>query len=206
MNIITKRVTLLPAPSIGTRFTVELTDELDFVFWDASLAESSDAATIDWGDGCVESFNDDTALSHSYQNAGRYVIGISDDITTVRRPNNLPDASKIALTGLQSNARKLTVINPSTFIGCVNLAALDISGSAVETLGYAAFKGCVSLPPRIDLPNVRNLVSRGTSLPFSGCTSIRELHFSAANEEAIRALPGYDTAFGAVNAAVYCDL
>ena len=203
---ITKKTRLLPAPFIGTRFTVELTDELDFVFWDASLAESSEAATIDWGDGSVESFNDDTVLSHSYQNAGRYVISISDDITTVRRPNGLPDASKIALTGLQSNARKLTVINPSTFIGCVNLTALDISSSAVETLGYAAFKGCVSLPPRIDLPNVRNLVSRGTSLPFSGCTSIRELHFSAANEETIKALPGYDTAFGAVNAEIEFDL
>ena len=203
---ITKTTRLLPAPFTGTRFTVELTDELDFTFWGAALAESSDAATIDWGDGCVESFDDDTALSHSYQSAGRYVIGISDDIATVRRPNGLPDASKTALIGLQSNARKLTVINPSTFIECANLAALDISGSAIETLGYAAFKGCVSLPQRIDLRNVRNLVSRGTTLPFTGCTSIRELHFSAANEEAIRALPGYDTAFGAVNAEIEFDL
>ena len=201
---ITKKTRLLP-PFIGTRFTVELTDELDFVFWSVPLAESSDTATIDWGDGCVESFNDDTTLGHSYQNAGRYVIGISDDIATIRRPNGMPDASKIALIGLWSNARKLTTINPSTFIECVNLAALDISGSAIETIGYAAFKDCVSLPQRIGLRNVRNLVSRGTSLPFSGCTSIRELHFSVANEETIKALPGYDMAFGAENATVYFD-
>ena len=36
----------MPAPFIGTRFTIELTDELDFEFWDTTLAESSDAVTI----------------------------------------------------------------------------------------------------------------------------------------------------------------
>ena len=202
---ITKTTRLLP-PFIGTRFTIELTDKLDFAFWSFGMAESSDTGTINWGDGCVESFGGGDTLRHTYQNAGHYVISISDDITDIAPQDDPTGASKNALVGLMSNAQQLWQISNNAFALCVNLSALDINNSAIETLGRGAFKGCVLLPPRIDLRNVRNLLTREAEYPFNDCSSIREIHFSKANERTIKATAGYNMAFGAPNAEIKFDL
>ena len=47
-----------------------------------------------------------------------------------------------------------------------------------------------------------------TKVPFFNCAGISEIHFAAANEEAVKASPAYhvDPHLGAANATLYFDL
>ena len=63
--------------------------------------------------------------------------------------------------------------------------------------------------PRIDLPDVVKLVgSSAENLPFYGCTALREIHFAAANEAAVKESVAYrvNPNLGAANARIVFDL
>ena len=191
MHIITKKVTLKPAPFVGTRITVNIAENLTFTLCDLTLADTSESVTVSWGDGPVETFASHAVCTHTYSHPGRYEVRISDDVRTFTSLPAQTDTDRSAIIAVVSNARNLTVISTGAFGMCVNLATLDIDASAVNTLGYAAFADCVSLPARLDLHGVRNLLMRGELLPFSGSTTIREFHFSEANEAAVKASAAY---------------
>ena len=193
MNIITKKVRLVPAPFVGTRITINLTNNPTFTLCQLQLAELSSSVTIDWGDGVVESFGDSAVCRHTYPSAGLYVIKISDDVAILFSQSEQDDTDKKAIIAIESNAETMDSILTGAFSGCSNLASLEIDASKISSIGYSAFKDCASLPPFLNLHNVNNLISRLTLLPFSGCTNIREIHFSKANEEAIMASSAYKT-------------
>lgn len=85
------------------------------------------------------------------------------------------------------------------------------------TAAYGTFYGCDGLA-RIDLPSLTTIGTHYTGTGsvsdvaiknlFAGCTNLKEIHFGAANQAAVEALPGYDTLWGrgAGNATVYFDL
>jgi hypothetical protein len=102
----------------------------------------------------------------------------------------------------------LTALNTGAFRQSENLIAADFSKSSITTLSGNVFNGCSALSGSIHFPYVTEIVGSGSAQPFSGCSSLLEIHFSAANESVITELTCYkdDPKLGAVNAKVIFDL
>ena len=209
MNIITKKVRLIPAPFVGTRIKIVL-DDPDSLSWGMSgllLAEGHEKAVIDWGDGSTTEFTGSGLLIHDYAQAGEYELRITDDISSITcshlsilSPFCTPYASMIR--EFTTNAVHLDTIGICAFNKASNLRSFHCEGSGLRSLSAYAFWTCSSLSGRIDLPHVNNV----TNNAFVFCPGITELHFSEADAETITTLPGYDISFGAENASVSCDL
>ena len=202
---ITKKTRLLPPPFVGTRIGIKLTDSLTWGIYSIALAEGSPAVLIDWGDGTRQSYTEVSGLTHEYAASGEYEVRISDDISRVSM-NWDNDPMKLAVKSFATNATKLKLLPIDTFAGCANLSALEIAReAALYKVLTRSFEGCVSLPSEIRLYPVTTLAGN----VFGGCPQIKTLRFSKANEEAIKALPAWESSghkFGAENATVSFDL
>ena len=204
---ITKTTRLLPARETRIRIKVDDPASLTWGIRTLSLAEGHERAIIDWGDGSRTEVTADGAQEHAYAQIGEYEVRISDDLaslcfsakagSSVYRTVYAP-----MIRAFRSTATLIDQLANGEFANAVNLSAFSCAGSGVRSVAGLAFSGCASLVGRLDLPDVESIAD--TSL--TGCTGITELHFSAANEETIRALSGYDTHFGATNAEVVFDL
>lgn len=84
----------------------------------------------------------------------------------------------------------------------------DVSAAGITSMMARAFAECPSLTGTIRLPHVVAIAGKGEYLPFAGSPGLREVHFAAANEAAIRALVSFkdDPLLGAPNAVVAFDL
>ena len=159
-------------------------------------------------------------LAHTYVRPGLYRIRLCDAISNVTvsasagSDNNEIYAPMVREVRVMSS--KIHTIARCAFMNAYNLEKVEFSGSRVRTLAasafydcralksfdgfheiekimMSAFHGCTGLPERIDLPNVVNISAGAIYSPFVG-TNIKEFHFAAKNEEAIRALQiFYDT-------------
>ena len=95
-----------------------------------------------------------------------------------------------------------------TFAECTGLEEIKIPETC-RSLTTNEFLNCTGLKGRIDLPTIVAVGSTmASNAPFTGCTGITEIHFSAAYEESIRASGGFKAApnLGAENATVFFDL
>ena len=84
------------------------------------------------------------------------------------------------------------------------LARIYSSGTSATS---AVFYNCAKLEV-INLPALSTLSGTGAKYLFNNCSALREIHFGAANETAIRASEGFSTLWGrgAGAATVYFDL
>ena len=206
---ITKKTRLLPAPFVGTRITIKLDDpeSLDWGINVLSLAGGSSFALIDWGDGTTEQTNGAISPVHTYQSCGTYEVVLSDDIETLCFTTGSSE-SPFRMYGkrilaIRSRAQNLDSLSTYSLCECDNLTIFDFRHSSLKSLSPRALYKCFNIMGALYLPP--SLISLGAN-SFGNCTGITELHFSKAQEETIKALQGYDKAFGAVNAAVYFDL
>lgn len=206
---ITKKVRLIPAPFVGTRINIVLDDpeSLDWGIYLVTLAEGSSAVTIDWGDGAVEQFSGKISPVHTYPRCGTYAVIISDDLKSFRCSHSMESSPFLMIyakriVGVKSNARKLEAIPAVAFYGCENLTEFDVDAASVRDILTRAFYKCTGLVGALRFPAVNNI----NITAFTDCTGITELHFSETHKAEIEALPGYRTAFGASNAAIFFDL
>ena len=216
MTIITKKVTLLPAPFRGTKLTIDLPEGLtEFGIRAATPAEDATGITIDKGDGTapLTVTEADFPLVLNFAAPGRFVIRLSDDISAlqVSMASAEDDWLKYQplLVAVSSNAKRLHTFSGSCFFGCTNLAVVDLRDCAANMLGEMSFKDCSSLPERIDLPNISTYEGVGSKkMPFRYCDSLQEIHFASAHEATIRAVPSFEDFpnLGASNATVSFDL
>ena len=216
MHIITKKVTLKPAPFVGTTITVRVGEGLMFKLRRATLADGCDKITVDWGDGSESTVFDSTigAAEHVYQAQGEYAIRISDDISRliIGHSNSASEYSSVyapMVSGFTSNATRLTAITNHCFHNCRNLSRFDISKSAVSEIAASSFIDCAALSGDLDFPKVDNITGEDYSLPFGGCPNITGLHFSLSNRAVIESLPVWEISnhnLGAENATVFFDL
>ena len=193
MNIITKKVTLLPAPFVGTRIKIRVpsTDEgdLEYRIFAAVRADDTESFDVDWGDGSTETKSGIVSRGHIYAAPGDYEIKISDGIKSLACSSSggsAPFLSKYgpSVLSLVSNATKLARLG--CMYGCRNMRTFDIRKSAVSELGEKIFVDCASLSGDIYLPRISELPYTDTQ-PFAGCTGgITRIHFSAEHESAIR--------------------
>lgn len=201
MNIITKKVRLIPAPFVGTILNVRVGDGLVFKIRGVRLAEGCEHITLDWGDGEIQVFDRTiTDAAHSYPSPGEYTIRISDDIRNFSFSGETPESEYTTvyapmLTGFATNATRLAIISSHAFHNAYNLSRLDISGSAAEIISAASFKGCAALEGEFYFPRVNDVRGEGAggiALPFEGCVNITALHFSEQFEEQIKAGSAYN--------------
>ena len=212
------------------------TDGFTFAISRIALSNSSATFTIEWGDGSSELLEETaTELIHTYQRAGLYRIRISDDVSSIRVSSGTETIFATVYAPMvkefRSNAQRMTSIPRISLRNATALELLDLRGSAVRSLGGSAFEGCSSLrslegcagveqlgmstfagctnlPVRVDLPSINYISASTNSSPFEN-TNIKEFHFAAKNEEAIRTLQiFYDTngTFGVEWAVCYFDL
>ena len=204
--IITKTTRLMSARD--TRIKIKLDDpaSLTWGMYSLTLAEGHEKAVIDWGDGTRTEVTASGSQTHDYAEVGEYEVRLSDDISALAcsvKVSTSPFRSVFApmIREFRTTATLLVQLANGEFYDAANLSAFSCAGSGVREIATRAFTGCTSLVERLDLPGVERI----TNTSLSGCTGITELHFSEAQEDAIRALPGYDTAFGAENADVFFD-
>ena len=209
---ITKKTRLLPPPFVGTRISIELDDpaSLTWGIGALTLAEGHDVASIDWGDGQRDDIAMDGSVTHVYAQPGEYEVRISDDIATIRfssKSGSDPFRGIYAqmIREFLTTARCLNSLTNYCFNYAAKLETIKCASSGLHVLLPLAIGNCSTLSGRLDLPEVTDISLNS----FYGSTGLTELHFSAANEAIIKALPAWEESggkFGAVNATVYFDL
>ena len=216
--IIVKKIILVAEPGPepaerGTFLTVEPTEESPtYGFYAGTLAADSGSVTVDWGDGTVETVADISRMTHTYASAGVYTVRVSDDLAMLgcSAPVGTAVQSRVyakLLKGVVCNAAKLKVLNTGAFRQSDNLVSADFADAAIESIRSNAFNGCFALAGAVVFPSVVDIDGAAGTLPFAGCTALREIHFARANEPVITALPCYadDPHLGAANATVLFD-
>ena len=214
---ITKTLTLVAAPEpafIGTRLQISVpTDAAVFGIAAADLAEGAESVTVDWGDGSMDIFTSGIDhVTHTYANAGRYELKVSDDVENlgVNGENELAPFSECVtwIESVESNAMKLEAFKRYAFSGATNLTRIELDESSVTQLVAGQFKDCTSLVGSLHFRNVTWVGSRKGTFIFTGCHAITEIHFAAANEEAITRLAQYqnDPTLGTGTAVCIFDL
>ncbi len=77
------------------------------------------------------------------------------------------------------------IIGSSAFEGCSSLSAINIS-ETVHQISGNAFKDCTSLtsitiPQKVSSLGIRDLNNKLAKNPFSGCTTLKEIHIKGSN-------------------------
>ena len=215
MNIITKKVRLIPAPFVGSILKIQLGQIRNFKFRKGLLADGCERVVIDWGDGSTEEFTESfSGVEHNYADQGNYAIRISDGskyigIGHIEDDDEFCTVYAPMVVGFYSNAQNMNTLSAYTFKKCVNLAEFDVSASAINKIGKGAFTGCSKLVGKLYFPKVDNLEEAEGTMPFTGCSGITELHFAKEHELEIKSLDVWELSnhnFGAENAAIFFDL
>ncbi len=203
---ITKTTRLWPARE--TRIKIKLDDPASLTWGMATLtlAEGHEKAIVDWGDGTRTEVTARGGQTHTYAEVGEYEVRLSDDISSLicsAKTNTSPFRSVYApmIREVRTTAAFLDELGALCFGNATNLSAFTCEKSALRSLATGVFSTCPSLAGRLDFPCADDIAAKA----FYDAPGITELHFSEAHEDAIRALPGYDTAFGAENADVFFD-
>lgn len=195
MNIITKKVRLVPAPVRGSVLTVNIDEGLIFKIRSLALAEGRDRGTIDWGDTKITTVtSNSTDIEHIFPATGQYLIKFSDDFRAIGISYGKKEYTSTyapMTVGFFSDASRLTEIPLTGFYCCTNLARLDVSASAVEKIDSIAFAKCSALEGELSFPKVATVVGSAAAEPFMECTGITALHFASENEAAITASTAY---------------
>ena len=209
MNIITKKVRLIPAPFVGTRIKIVL-DDPESLTWGIraiTFADGCQSAVIDWGDGIREEVSSRGNITHTYRQSGEYELRISDDIKAIGCSTSQTESEFYLVYApmireFRTTATRMSAIVVSCLRNATHMSAFSLMGSGVKTIGAYAFDNCSSLNGGIDLPGVNNVMPTS----FTNSPGITELKFSEANKAAITSLDGYKDKFGATNATISFDL
>ena len=207
MNIITKKVRLIPAPEpiTDTRIKVRLDDpnSLTWGLYSLTITQGTSKAVIDWGDGISEEVTESGSRTHDYARTGVYVVRISNDISELRfsaktATSEFREIYAKSILEFHTAASRLEVLGMNCFYDAENFYLFKCEGEAVREIRLNAFGLCPKLEGVLDLPNVIKLASNS----FPDCPNITELRFSTANKATIEGLSGYGESFGAENAIV----
>ena len=201
----------------------ELTDGYTFGMGRVFLPSGSSSVTVEWGDGRSDIFTATTAsFTHVYKRVGVYRIRVSDDITSIAATGTTNElflnvypsmirevrststkiitiprtafANACNLRYVDFRDSSITALAPGAFSGCSGLTTLK-GFSKIEKLYSTVFAGCTGLPERVCLPGVKDIQASVDYSPFLR-TNIKEFHFAAENEAAIKALRLYQDTNG----------
>lgn len=119
--------------------TIELTYDASinrtFLTWDNTPFTFTGEYTVNYGDGTIETVNENKQLTHTYEDDKIYIIKINGNITeTYRSFDGLNGLIKVRINN------NITNLNNMTFNNCSNLSEAYI-GNSVTYLDYGCFKG-----------------------------------------------------------------
>lgn len=214
----------------------DLTDGYTFGMSRVNLSSEAESFTVQWGDGSSETYHETLSnVAHTYQRPGLYRVRLCDAIANVTVSGTAgSDPCEIyapMVRELSMTSTRIHTLARTAFVNAYNLEYVDLRGSAVRTIAAGVFSGCralsvfegfeqierlnmtvfqncVSLPARIDLPNLVEISAAAIYSPFSG-TNIKEFHFAAKNEDTIKSLQFYQETggnLGVEGAVCYFDL
>lgn len=214
MNVITitAKVVAPPQPAfVGSLMTTHATDEcMEADISAAEFADGFDTLTVDWGDGCITTHQELRWIYHEYAEEGTYVVKIPDVLKKLELsfPAKSEAFGALSMVAFTTNAKNLKELDSGCFAFCGNLTTVDFRDGALEKIGSKTFRDCTSLSGRLDFPHVKEITGSNVNQPFQGCEQIREIHFAAANEAAVKATSAYhyDPHLGAANATLFFDL
>ena len=122
----------------------------DFIFASLQLADDSNFAVVDWGDGTSKQIiaEDAEMLTHTYENKGLYCISITDDVKAIQLGRMDPEApanldpkfiasqSLNKLVSIASGAEKLTAMTSTgSAKNMPNIKKVAIANN-ISTSGY----------------------------------------------------------------------
>ena len=223
-------------PFVGTEVVIRTTPEqLTWSVYVMTLKTDASTVDVDCGDGEVVTVAKGEKFIHTYARPGTYRIRVPDLIKSfapcLKTATEYCEKYAPLVQSVRINTPSVIVLGAGNYKNCRNMTTLDIRNCQVALLSSEAFRDCHTLtsldglPPsatkidalafcscrnvqgRVDFPNVNTILPTvSENAPFLDCPKITELHFPASAAAAITAHPLYPIAFGAENAAVFCDL
>ena len=197
-------------PFVGTKLRVRVTDDQGCAYGINKLwvADGADG-TVSWGDGVVETFPSETSpLTHVYAKAGEYEIRLSENVSQM----NVTGSATTSVTTIYaenllsfvSNSPLFSKLGAYALSGCLNLTEFDVEDANYTLISASMMKGCANLPAVLRFPCITTINSNRATLPFAGCTSVREIWFPKSAEDLITRSISYqaDPHLGAPNAEV----
>lgn len=217
MIIIERKVTLIAAPEppfVGTSVWIKTSAESPV--WglrDLVKADDSEAITVDWGDGTVERFEGDVVrVTHEYETHGLHEVRISDDVKLLMLVGLLRvyiEEYAPKIIRVKTNGTKLSFLGSYVAYKAANLTSFVCDAPGPLRMEMMGFKGCAALES-ISLPTVNSVAAGSASeLPFVDCVALREIHFAAANKDALLASSAFQldpVHLGSPNGTVMFDL
>lgn len=223
-------------PFAGTEVVIRTTaEQLTWGVHTMAFDSGVRSVDVACGDGTTVTVGSGGRFVHTYAEPGTYRVRIPEGIKSFapsfRTPSVYSETYAPMVRSVRITSPAVRILAAGNYRNCANMSALDLRACEVESIGNEAFRDCGSLASlaglpasatrigdlafascrgvagRVDFPNVVAITpTDAEKAPFLGCPGITELHFSASAAEAITSHPLYSVAFGAENAAVFCDL
>lgn len=163
-----------------------------------SFKSGSTQATVDWGDGTVQTYTSMTGINHTYSTVGTFIVKVSDDLSSLtvcgdsstyynRNRYTLTKVLKYGksitaipsycyyyaqyLTGIEASMPNVTSMGNYAFYQCQRLKSLSfIKSTQITKLPYDCFNSCKALT---DLDGCQNITTLNTSgYQFAACSGL----------------------------------
>lgn len=163
-----------------------------------SFKSGSTQATVDWGDGTVQTYTSMTGINHTYSTVGTFIVKVSDDLSSLtvcgdsstyynRNRYTLTKVLKYGksitaipsycyyyaqyLTDVEASMPNVTSMGNYAFYQCQRLKSLSfIKSTQITELPYDCFNSCKALT---DLDGCQNITTLNTSgYQFAACSGL----------------------------------
>ena len=163
-----------------------------------SFKSGSTQATVDWGDGTVQTYTSMTGINHTYSTVGTFIVKVSDDLSSLtvcgdsstyynrnrytltkvlkygKSITTIPDYCYYYaeyLTDIEALMPNVTTMGSRAFYYCQRLKSLSfIKNTQITELPYYGFYYCKALTNLDGCQNIKTMNSTGYQ--FSYCTSL----------------------------------
>lgn len=149
--------------------------------YSATRDDSTKPIVIDWGDGKNDVVEGDIIqLVHTYETAGTYTVGISDNITDIALSTSnstwyqTTSNNRYTVKKVLTFSSKITELPVRAFYGC-GLTEITIPSGATSIPNYC-FDACSSLGS-ITVPSRITSIGEGA---FSGCSNLKSVVFESS--------------------------
>lgn len=167
-----------------------------------AFKSGSTQATVDWGDGTVQTYTSMTGINHTYSTVGTFIVKVSDDLSSLTvcgDSSTYYARNRYTLTKVLKYGKSITTIPDNCYYYAEYLTDIEALMPNVTTMGSRAFYYCQRLK---SLSFIKN--TQITELPYhgfysckaltnlDGCQNIKTLNTSGFQFELCRGLSSFN--------------